>query len=69
MLDTGCIRTVASSTLDVQLYSSWQSEKVALKEDVLEQLGTEDMSANILTKPVQGAQFERERLGLTNWAS
>jgi hypothetical protein len=25
------------------------------------------MFANILTKPVQGAQFERERLGLTNW--
>jgi hypothetical protein len=32
-------------------------------------LGTEDMFANILTKPVQGAQFERERLGLTNWAA
>jgi hypothetical protein len=25
------------------------------------------MFDNILTKPVQGAQFERERLGLTNW--
>ena len=58
-----------SSTLDVQLNSNWLSEKVALKEDVLEHLGTEDMSANILTKPVQGAQFERERLGLTNWAA
>jgi Reverse transcriptase (RNA-dependent DNA polymerase) len=47
----------------------WLSEKVALKEVVLEHLGTEDMFANILTKPVQGAQFERERLGLTNWAA
>ena len=47
----------------------WLSEKVAQKEVVLEHLGTEDMFANILTKPVQGAQFERERLGLTNWAA
>ena len=47
----------------------WLSEKVALKEVVLEHLGTEDMFANILTKPVQGAQFKRERLGLTNWAA
>jgi hypothetical protein len=47
----------------------WLSEKVALKEVVLEHLGTEDMFANILTKPVQGAQFERERLGLTNWTA
>jgi hypothetical protein len=45
------------------------SKKVALKEVVLEHLGTEDMFANILTKPVQGAQFERERLRLTNWAA
>jgi hypothetical protein len=47
----------------------WLSEKVAQKEVMLEHLGTEDMFANILTKPVQGAQFERERLGLTNWAA
>ena len=59
----------------------WQTEKVAQKQVVLENLGTvdvfvvlehlgtEDMFANILTKPVQGAQFERERLGLTNWAA
>jgi hypothetical protein len=47
----------------------WLGEKVALKEVVLEHLGTEDMFADIVTKPVQGAQFERERLGLTNWAA
>ena len=45
----------------------WLSEKVAQKEVTLKHLSTEDMFANILTKPVQGAQFERERLGLTNW--
>jgi hypothetical protein len=47
----------------------WLSERVALKEVVLEHLGIEEMFANILTKPVQGAQFERERLGLTNWTA
>jgi Reverse transcriptase (RNA-dependent DNA polymerase) len=45
----------------------WLHGKVAENEVVIEHLGTEDMFANILTKPVQGAQFERERSGLTNW--
>ena len=45
----------------------WLSEKVTEGEVELQHLGTEDMFANILTKPVQGAQFEHERLGLTNW--
>ena len=42
------------------------NEKVTEREIVLKHMGTQDMFANILTKPVQGAQFERERLGLTN---
>jgi hypothetical protein len=45
----------------------WLSEKVAQEEVIIQHLGTEDMFANILTKPVQGAQFDRERQGLTNW--
>lgn len=45
----------------------WLSEKVALEEVIIEHLGTDEMFANILTKPVQGAQFDRERQGLTNW--
>jgi hypothetical protein len=45
----------------------WLSEKVAQEEVIIEHLGTEDMFANVLTKPVQGAQFDRERQGLTNW--
>jgi hypothetical protein len=28
---------------------------------------TEEMVANLLTKPLQGAQFVKERAGLTNW--
>jgi exosome complex RNA-binding protein Rrp4 len=46
----------------------WLCEKVAEKEVVIEHLSTEMMVANVLTKPVQGAQFERERQGLTNWS-
>jgi hypothetical protein len=45
----------------------WLSEKVAKEEVIIQHLGTVDMFANILTKPVQGAQFVRERQGLTNW--
>jgi hypothetical protein len=37
------------------------------KEVIIEYLGTSEMVANILTKPVQGAQFLKERSMLTNW--
>ena len=30
-------------------------------------LGTRDMYANLLTKPLQGAQFKSERQALTGW--
>ena len=42
----------------------WLCEKVDV---TIEHLGTERMFANVLTKPVQGAQFIRERGQLTNW--
>ena len=41
-------------------------EKVDDGEVIIEHLGTERMIANVLTKPVQGAQI-RERGQLTNW--
>jgi hypothetical protein len=37
------------------------------KEVIIEYLGTSEMVANILTKPVRGAQFLKERSMLTNW--
>jgi hypothetical protein len=46
----------------------WLSEKVADREVIIEHLGTADMFANVLTKPVQGAKFQKKRRGLTNWA-
>jgi hypothetical protein len=45
----------------------WVAERVANHEVRIEHLGTAEMFSNVLTKPVQGAQFLRERLGLTNW--
>ena len=45
----------------------WLREKVGESEVIIEHLGTEDMFANVLTKPVQGFQFVKERRGLTNW--
>ena len=34
----------------------------------IEYLRTEDMYANVLTKPLQGSHFIREREALTGWA-
>jgi hypothetical protein len=45
----------------------WVSERVDDATVRIEYMPTEEMYANILTKPVQGAQFEKERFGLTNW--
>jgi hypothetical protein len=45
----------------------WVAERVEEKEVIIEHCGTTDMFANIMTKPVQGAQFIKERQGLTNW--
>ena len=45
----------------------WLKEKVDQEEVIIEHLGTEEMFANVLTKPVQGALFDRESYCLTNW--
>jgi hypothetical protein len=45
----------------------WLKDRVDGKEVVIRHLGTKEMFANALTKPVQGAQFKLERQGLTNW--
>ena len=45
----------------------WLKEKVDNNEVIIEHLSTERMFANVLTKPVQGFQFVKERKGLTNW--
>jgi hypothetical protein len=43
------------------------AERAAAGDVVIKHLATDLMFANALAKPVQGAKFERERLGQTNW--
>ena len=45
----------------------WVTERVAAGDVVTKHFSTDVMFANALTNPIQEAQFERERLGLTNW--
>ena len=45
----------------------WLKERIDGSEVVIQHMNTEDMVANLLTKPVQGQQFLKERQGLTNW--
>ena len=45
----------------------WLCSKVDNGEILIVHLGTELMFANVLTKPVQGSSFTRERDMLTNW--
>ena len=45
----------------------WLCSKVDNGEILIVHLGTELMFANVLTKPVQGSSFIRERDMLTNW--
>jgi hypothetical protein len=59
--------TASERSRHINIRYFWLSGKVDEGEVVLEHLGTEGMFANILTKPVQGAQFVKERQGLTNW--
>jgi hypothetical protein len=54
-------------TRHIAIRHFWLAEKVENKEVVIQHLSTVDMCANALTKPVQGAQFVRERQLLTNW--
>jgi len=42
-------------------------ERAAAGDVTIKHLSTDLMLVNTLTKAVQGAQFQRERPGLTNW--
>ena len=45
----------------------WLHDKVKDKEAVIVHLGTKEMYANVLTKPLQGREFLYERDCLTGW--
>jgi len=50
----------------INMRDFWLCEKVEDGEVIIEYLGKEQMFANVLTQPVQGAQFIRKRGQLTN---
>ena len=54
-------RLGAERTWHIQIRYFWVKERVDTGEARIEYLRTEDMYANVLTKPLQGAQFVRER--------
>jgi hypothetical protein len=54
-------------TRHMSIRQFWITEKVSSGEIKVEYLPTEDMIANLLTKPLQGSQFVNERKMLTNW--
>jgi hypothetical protein len=51
----------------IEIRHFWIQERVESGEVRVEHMPTAEMIANILTKPVQGAQFLTERNLLTNW--
>jgi hypothetical protein len=56
-----------SRHIDIRYF--WIAEQVTAGKLIIERCPTELMWANLLTKPLQGAQFIIERRGITNWDS
>ena len=61
-------RSGAERTRHIQIRYFWVKERVDKGEVKIEYMRSEDMYANVLTKPLQGGQFVRERGCLTGWA-
>ena len=62
-------RSGAERTRHIDIRYFWVKERIDRGEVKVEYLRSEDMYANVLTKPLQGSQFQRERDGLTGWTS
>jgi hypothetical protein len=63
LMNKGKSTSERSRHVDIRWF--WLKERIDNKEIELVYLRTEDMYANLLTKPIQGAQFEKERRGMT----
>jgi hypothetical protein len=57
----------SSGSRHINIRHFWLVERKEQGEVIFEHLGTEHMRSNILTKPVQGSQFQKEREDLTGW--
>jgi hypothetical protein len=60
-------RSAAEHTRHIDIRYFWVKERVDKGEAIIKHLGTKDMYANVLTKPLQGSQFTTERDALTGW--
>ena len=60
-------RSGAERTRHIDIRYYWLKERVSKGEAVVKHMGTVDMFANMLTKPLQGQQFINEREGITGW--
>ena len=60
-------RSAAERTRYIAIKYFWLKERMDQGEARVRHLGTKDMYANLLTKPLQGIQFRSERLGITGW--
>jgi len=65
LLERGGPASQRSRHIDIKYF--WVYERCKSGTVALSYLPTADMVANILTKPLQGAQFVKERQMLTNW--
>ena len=57
----------AERTRHIDIRHFWLTDRVKAKEAVVIHMGTKEMYANLLTKPLQGAQFIYERECLSGW--
>ena len=57
----------AERTRHISIRYFWVKEGVEKGEVIIIHKGTKDMYANVLTKPLQGAQFIHEKKCLTGW--
>ena len=60
-------RSGAERTRHISIRYFWVRERVEQGEALVRHKGTKEMYANVLTKPLQGAQFVYERKCLTGW--
>ena len=63
LMNKGKSTSERSRHVDIRWF--WLKERIDNREIELIYLPTSEMYANLLTKPIQGAQFEKERRGLT----
>ena len=65
LIDRG--RSAVERTRHISIKYFWLKERLDTGEAKEKHLGTKDMYANMLMKPLQGAQFKEERKGVTGW--